>query len=155
MKQINTEELINSHNSQPDYKLQDLFPFNSTGVGLDGIFASSVDGKFHINNACILTDERTITKDAIYYLAYLKQAENDKSCFVKILDVFYFSNYIYLLIQNILFDHKSLINHRIVNSEQDCQWLLLDINNIDKNLNKVSTLVNKQNTDNELLEFDF
>ncbi len=61
MDEINNKDLIDYHERTYGGQLQDMYPFNSTLVGLDGIYVASYDNKqSFINSPCIVTKNQTL-----------------------------------------------------------------------------------------------
>ena len=131
MDYINTEDLINYHNTYPYRKLQDLFPFHSTVAGLNDVYVASDDGySFYINTPCIVALDKTIIKNKTYLLLDLETDDHQIDAFnVKVLDaLFYKDGSVYILVQDIETDKKRIISQFLDSHTHYCPWFMIDVN---------------------------
>ena len=156
MNKINTEELINSHSRQPYNKLQDMFPFNSTEAGLNGVYVASDEGKsFYINTPCIVTSNKTITKETNYVLDLETNDHHIKEFNAKVLDAFFTDGSVYILIQDLLTNKKRIISQFLDRPLDKCPWFLFDLEYLHKTLKSKNNHGDMLVGDKELLEFNF
>jgi len=109
-------------------KLQDLFPFDSTVVGLNSIFTIVGDDSFFINSPCILVTDKIITIAKEYTLFETPPDAKTKMSDVKLVDVYFFEGIIYLILQDIQSQRVFTIDHCLECPENDCTWVLIDLN---------------------------
>jgi hypothetical protein len=126
MKSIDNERLIDYHNNNRNRKLQDLFPYNSTLAGLNGVYFSIDDGNaYYINTPCIVAFDKIILKDETYLLIDLESDEIEESQ-VKVLDAFYNDGSVFILTHDLLSDQKRIISQFIECSKDVFPWFLID-----------------------------
>ena len=136
MKSIDNEQLIDYYNNNSKRKLQDLFPFHSTLVGLNGVYVTSDDGKsFYVNTPCIVASNKTIIKDETYLLIDLEiddpQIEEYR---VKLPDAFYYDGSVNLLVQDIETIKKRVVTQFLERPMDICPWFLFDLDYLHKTL---------------------
>lgn len=109
-------------------KLQQRFPYDATILGLNGTYQTIGKYSFYINSPCVLATDKTITIGKEYVLfSYLKETEIEISD-VNLVDAYYFEKVINLIVRDIRSYRVSYIDQCIECSENDCKWVLIDIN---------------------------
>ena len=108
-------------------KLRDFFPYDSTIVGLEGIYHETEDGCF-INSSCVLSEFQIIKPNQVFLLQCLKEGSNTDIEIVRLLDVFYFEGYANLYIMDLASQNTKIISHCISNGYIDIDFKLIEIN---------------------------
>lgn len=119
-------------------KLQDLHPYDSAIVGLNGIYFVDYKGDFHINAPFIIAPNKTIRTGSTYVLIY---AHNSKNCIVhpvRLQDAYYDEGTIYLIVQDILSQETFSINQYIKCPQNPCKWILIDLNYFIDKMNAIA-----------------
>ena len=106
-------------------KLQDLHPFDSAIVGLNGIFSTVGTDSFFINSECILATDQIITIGKEYILVNTPTEAGVKMTDVILLDVYYEEGVIHMIVQNIMTQRIFTIDHCIECAENE--WMLVDL----------------------------
>lgn len=107
-------------------KLQDRFPFNSTIVGVKDIYSTIGDDSHYINCPCIKAENQIIMTGRTYVLIKA-DANNTVNAFgVRLLDVFYHNENIYILLIDTESQKIMLVNQFIDCLDYHCSWKLLD-----------------------------
>lgn len=119
-------------------KLQDLYPFDSAILGLDGIYSTSGDDSFFINSNCIVTFDRIVTTGHSYVLVMSTPIAGLIIQQVDLVDAYYFEGKINLLLKDSLIAERFIINHCIECPESPSLWKLIDLdylsNKIDEDI---------------------
>ena len=107
-------------------KLQDLHPFDSAIVGLNGIFSTVGTDSFFINSECILATYNIITIGKEYILVDTPTGAGVKMTDVILLDVYYEEGVIHMIVQDIMTQRIFTIDHSLECAENEC--MLVDLN---------------------------
>jgi hypothetical protein len=152
-------------------KLQDEHPYDSSIVGLNGIFHSVDIDSFYINSECILATNHIISTGKTYITVDNPTAKGIKMYDVTLLDVFYKEGVINMIVREMLSHKKFNIKYCIGCPEHQCTWMLIDLDYFIDKLNanaikqycgKCSDAKNKPVSEikpiqshDDLLEFDY
>jgi hypothetical protein len=152
-------------------KQQDNYLYDPTNVENYDIFHRVGSNSFYINSSCILVTDKTITKGKEYVIF-----DNTTDTGITISDVilvtsYYLEGIISMIVRDIRSKRVFSIHQRLESSENDCIWVLVDINYfVDKmdakaiqsycgNCNdpkkKPNTEFNHKSSQDDLLEFEF
>jgi hypothetical protein len=107
-------------------KLQDLHPFDSAIVGLNGDFHSVGNDSFFIGSECILATDQIITIGKEYILVNTPTEAGVKMTDVILLDVYYEEGVIHMIVQDIMTQRIFTIDHSLECAENEC--MLVDLN---------------------------
>jgi hypothetical protein len=152
-------------------RLQNLHPFDSAVVGLNGIYFVDYKGDFHISAKFILVANKTLSVERTYVLI---EPFNEKKSIVRqvrLKDAYYDDGIIYLVVQDINL-HKTFRISQYIKCPRKPYWILIDLNYItdkinaraiqsycgkcnDTNGNSIDDSKSKQSLDDDLLEFEF
>jgi hypothetical protein len=152
-------------------KLQDKYPYDSTILGLNGIYHTVGDDSFFFKSPCILSTNHLIKSGKTYIILDTPKAKGIKMYDVTLLDVFYKEGVINLIVREMLSHKKFNMKFSIDFTKDDCKWMLVDLDYfIDKmnakavrqycgkcdNTYKKSVSETKpRQSQNDLLEFDY
>ena len=106
--------------------MQDLFPYDSTIFGLNGIYNTIGDNKFYINSPCILATKKIVTKGEGYILFTKDTNEGLKITEVILIDAYYHLGLMHVIVQDIKTKKIFMVEHKI--TEDQCKWNLIDAN---------------------------
>ena len=108
-------------------KLQDYFPYDSTIVGLEGIYHETEDGCF-INSSCVLSEFQIIKPNQMFlFQSFEENCKNDITI-IKLLDIFYHEGFANLYIKDMVSKDIKIIRHCISNGYESHDWKLIEIN---------------------------
>jgi hypothetical protein len=114
-------------------KLQKLYPFDETLLGLKGIYHTIGDRSHFINSECIQTPKKIITKGKDYLIASTSAKGFDSIVHkVKLLDGYYNKGFVYLFVMDLQTDRVYIVDLFIECPEDKCTWLLYDIKDFNK-----------------------
>lgn len=82
--------------------IQEIYPFDSAIVGLNGTYCTVGEDSFFINSPCILTENKVLTIGLNYQLCCAPIGCCIELDEVKLLDVFYFNGSAILIVQELL-----------------------------------------------------
>ena len=153
-------------------KLQDLHPYDSAIVGLNGIYFVDYKGDFHINAPFIIAPNKTISTGNTYVLMYPKKRRNCNVHQVQLQDAYYSEGIINLLIKDILSKETFIIDQQMKCTRDHFKWILIDFDffNDEMNASIIKSFCEKcsnaqmktpaeykssQNHNDDLLEFEF
>ena len=108
-------------------KLQDLYPFDSAIVGLNGIYSTVGENSFFINSLCIVAEDHIVTRGQNYLLCGSPDGNDVEINEVKLLDVYYYNDAVNLIVQDLLSGIKYTITQCLEGGEIHCYWMLVDI----------------------------
>lgn len=92
-------------------KLQKLYPFDETLLGLKGIYHTIGDRSHFINSECIQTPHKIITKGKQYIITSTTPKFSDTILQqVKLLDAYYSKGYVYLFVMDLQTDRVSIVD---------------------------------------------
>jgi hypothetical protein len=152
-------------------RLQDLHPFDSAVVGLNGIYCVDYKGDFHINAPFIIATNKTIRTGRTYVLVDNYKGTGVRMTDVKLIDGYYDEGVINLFVQGIITQKIYSISQDIKYLQNSTNWILIDLNFFIDEMNskaiksycgKCTNTYNKSVVDSnhrrridDLLEFDF
>jgi hypothetical protein len=153
-------------------RLQNVHPFDSAVVGLNGIYFVNYEGDFHINAPFIIATNKTIRTGNTYILIYSRNSKNCLMHPVALLDAYYDDGTIYLIVRYIKSKETFRINQYIKCPQKHYKWILIDLKYVndkinaraiqsycgkcnDTNGNSIDDSKSKQSRDHDLLEFEF
>jgi hypothetical protein len=114
--------------------LQDYFPYDSTIVGLNGIYHEVGEESFYVNSPCIMSEGQVITKGQTYLMIGTPMECTAELRVVILMDVFYQDGFINLVILDKKTHNASTIGHFINSDEQFVEWKIIDVNYFIKNV---------------------
>lgn len=109
-------------------RLQNVHPFDSAVVGLNGIYFVNYEGDFHINAPFIIATNKTIRTGNTYILIYSRNSKNCLMHPVALLDAYYDDGTIYLIVRYIKSKETFRINQYIKCPQKPYKWILIDLN---------------------------
>jgi hypothetical protein len=152
-------------------KTQDLFPYNSTIVGLNNTYHTVGSNSFYINSSCILATDKIVTKGKEYIIFDNTTDTGFKMTDVILVDCCYREGFINLIVHDIKSRRVFTIHQCLVCPENDCTSVLIDINYFIDKMNekvirqycgkcndpkkKATTVINHKSSEEDLLEFEF
>lgn len=153
-------------------KLQKLYPFDETLLGLKGIYHTIGEQSHYINSECIQTPKKIITKGKDYLIASTSAKGFDSIVHkVKLLDGYYNKGFVYLFVMDLQTDRVYIVDLFIECPEDKCTCLLYELKDFNKlkDYQAVKSYCGKVDdakkkpldncktniTDNDLLEFDY
>jgi hypothetical protein len=150
-------------------KAQDRFPYDSTILGLDNLYYTVGNDSFYIKSNCIASTGNLITIGKEYIIFDRPTESGIKMSEVILLDCYYYEGIIHLIVQDVRSKRVFTISQCLECPENDCTWLLVDLNYfIDRmddraindycqcGTNKKQPIGNgKIKADDDLLEFEF
>ena len=108
--------------------LQDLYKFNSTIVGLNGIYHTIGKDSFFVNSTCIWVRNQIITTGCTYLLISAPfGAKRVKINAIKLIDVYYYDGIVNLEVLDMLKQKRYRIHHNLDKGKQPCSWMLIDL----------------------------
>ncbi len=107
-------------------KLQDLFPFNFTIAGVKDIYSTIGDDSHYINCPCIKAENQIIKTGKTYVLINANKNNTVYALSVKVLDVFYHNENIYVLLIDTESQKVMLLNQFMDCNDYHCSWKLID-----------------------------
>jgi hypothetical protein len=149
---------------------QDLYPFDSTKVGLNKIFHTVGDDSFYINSPCLIVHNKIVSKKKHYILFYNPKGTGLTMADVILLDGYYKEGIVHLFVQDIQSHRIFIMDQSMEYSEDQCQFFLVDLNyfidklnfnaiqsycGCNKTTNKPETKLNSKSSRGDLLDFDF
>ena len=150
---------------------QDLFPYDSTILGLNGIYTTMGDNKFYINSPCIIATNKIVTKGKEYILFTNDMNEGLKITEVILIDAYYHLGLMHVIVQDIITEKIFTLEHKIESTEDQCSWSLIDANYFFDKMNekaiksycskcdgtekKPNAAINPESSEDDLLEFEF
>jgi hypothetical protein len=151
-------------------KLQDLHPYDSAIVGLNGIYFVDYKGDFHIN-APFINPNKLLSTGSTYVLICSPNNKNKKVYLVRLLDAYYDDGIIFLIVRDISSQDTFTIEQQIKCTRKHFKWVLIDFDYLVEeleseiiksycrscagaNMNPVADK-NLNNLNNDLLDFDF
>jgi hypothetical protein len=152
-------------------KAQERFPYDSTVVGLNGIYHPIGGNSFYINSNCLLATDKIITIGMEYIVFENPTEIGIKMLDVKLVDCYYRKSIINLIVQDSRSQRVFTLHHCIECLENDCKWVLVDldyfidllnakavkdycadcINNLKQHIAEINSNV----SGDDLLEFEF
>jgi hypothetical protein len=153
-------------------RLQNLHPYDSAVVGLDGIYFVDYKGDFHINAPFIIATNKTIRTGSTYILIYSSNSKKGIMHPIVLQDAYYDDGTIYCIIRDIKSQVTFSINQYIKCPQKPYKWILIDLNYFtdkinakaiqsycgkcnDNSGNSIDDSKSKQSLDDDLLEFEF
>lgn len=109
-------------------RAQDLFPFNSFIVGMQNLYHTVGSNSFYINSPCILATDKKITTGKSYIIFDHTTDTGFKMSDVILVDCYYREGIINLIVQDIRSQRVFIIDHCIECPENECKWILVDLN---------------------------
>lgn len=82
-------------------KAQDRFPFDSTILGLNGIYHTIGSDSFFINSECILATDKIITIGKEYIIFGSPTETGSKMLDVTLVDCYFAEGIVYLIVQDL------------------------------------------------------
>jgi hypothetical protein len=108
-------------------KAQDKYPYDSTILGLNGIYQTIGNDSFYINSHVILATDKIITEGKEYIIFDYSPDTGIKMSDVALNDCYYYEGLIYLIVQDIRSQEVFTIDQRLECPENDCTWILVDM----------------------------
>lgn len=152
-------------------KLQNKHPYDSTILGLNGIYYTVGDSSFFSNSPCVLSTNHIITTVKTYIIVDTPSAKGVKMYDVTLLDVFYKAGVINMIVREMVSQKKFIIKYCIECTAHQCTWMLVDLDYfIDKingnavrqycgkcsdSKNKPVAEIKPRQKHDDLLEFDY
>src|SRR5664280_3835296 len=152
-------------------KLQDLHPYDSAIVGLNGIYFVDYKGDFHINAPFIIAPNKTISTGNTYVLMYPNKRRNCNVHQVQLQDAYYSEGIINLVLQDIFSQKTFVIDQQMKCTGDHYKWILIDMDDLvelnsdiiksycgKRSITQTKSVTeekSKQNHDADLLEFEF
>lgn len=109
-------------------KAQENYPYDSAILGLNGIYQTIGSDSFYINSEFILATDKTITIGKEYIIFNSPTETSLKMLDVTMVDCYYYEGLIHLIVQDIRSQRVFTIDQRLECPENDCTWVLIDIN---------------------------
>jgi hypothetical protein len=132
-------------------KLQDLYPYDSTIVGLNGIYHTVGEESYYINcPRCVLTTNNIITTGKTYLFVDTNKETGVIMSICKLLNAFYEDGIVNLNVQDLTTCLVKQIPIDVYNNEHN--FLMISWDDIRK---MVLAENNTNHTIDDLLEFDF
>lgn len=151
-------------------KTQDLNPYDATLAGPNN-FHTVYHNSYYVNSSCVLATEKIITIGKEYVVFDNTTDKGIKMSDVMLVGCYYRNGIIYLIVQDIRSQRVFTINHYIDCPENDCTWILIDIDYFIDKMNikaiqsycgnctdpkkKPNAEINHKSDPDELLEFEF
>lgn len=108
-------------------KIQNIFPYDTAVLGLQGLYHTVGNDSFYINNPHIMVKDHIVTTGESYFFF---ERENDghkiKFRTVTLNDTFFYNQRVYLLLNDLILDEVLLRNLVLKNVHTKCQWKLFD-----------------------------
>jgi hypothetical protein len=82
-------------------KAQDLYPIDSTIVGLNNVFHAVGDDSFYINSPCLMVHKKIVSKKKHYILFYNPKGTGLTMIDIILLDGYYKEGIVHLFVQDI------------------------------------------------------
>jgi len=108
-------------------KLQDLFQNYSTILGLDSIFHAVGNDSYYLGIEGIRSNGKILTTGKTFILLSLSPERSIMESTVKLLDVFYHKDCIYLLLIDMETENVILINQYLDTDDGYCNWRLMGL----------------------------
>jgi len=108
-------------------KTQDLYPFDPTFTAPYTIFKQVGNDKFFVNSGSIIAKQKVIVLHKEYILADYSSGTNVKITNVLLVDSYYKRGLLHLILRDIRSQRVFTIDHSIEYPENDCTWLLIDL----------------------------
>jgi hypothetical protein len=108
-------------------KTQDLYPFDPTFTAPYTIFKQVGNEKFFVNSGSIIAKQKVIVLRKEYILADYSSGTNVKITNVLLVDSYYKRGLLHLILRDIRSQRVFTIDHSIEYPENDCTWLLIDL----------------------------
>ena len=108
-------------------KHQDQLQYDPTFTAPYTIFKQVGSNTFFVNSFCVLATRKVITNGKEYLLADYSSGTYVKITNVLLVDCYYRSGIIHLIVRNIRTQIVSTLDHSIEYPENDCTWLLIDL----------------------------
>ena len=105
--------------------LQDLFPYNSTIVGLRDVYVDN-GSSVYVNNPCVKAPDHIITTSKTYVLVDADLNGTVRASSVELRCVFYHDEHIYLLLMDTESRMVKLVHQFADAIDYHCSWKLLD-----------------------------
>ena len=151
---------------------QNRYPYDATVLGLDGTYQVLDNNSFLVKSDCIASTGNIITVGKEYILFYSPKETGFKILDVVLVDCYYYEGLIHLIVRDIRSQRVFTIDHCLECPENDCTWVLVDLDyfidrmdtkairqycgNCDDTKKKPSDENKHQNIhDDDLLEFEF
>ncbi len=153
-------------------KLQDLYPIDSTLLGLDNIYHPIGAYSHYVNSEQIQIPHKIITKGKRYVIASTSPQGSDAIVHkIRLLDAFYFKGHVYLFVMDLQKDRVYIVDLCMESPKDKCTCVLYDLKVYDKlkdyqaiksycekgdeNKQKTTSNRNSRKINDDVLEFDF
>jgi hypothetical protein len=108
-------------------KIQDKYQYDSSILGLNGIYHTVGDDSFFFNSPCILSTNHIIKSGKTYIIIGTPTAKGVKMYDVKLLDVFFKTGVINMIVRELISQKKFNMKFNIDCTKDDCKWMLIDL----------------------------
>jgi hypothetical protein len=109
-------------------KLQDSFPYDSIVLALENIYQTIDNDSFYINSDFILATDETISIGKPYIIFDTPTETGVKMSDVTLIDCYYYEGMINLIVRELKSQRVFSISLRLECPQNDCRWVLIDIN---------------------------
>lgn len=107
--------------------LQDYFPFDSTVLGLENLYSEVGDNSFYVQSECIISKDKILTKGKHYIIFDIPTKSDIKMTEVILLYLFYYTGYVYLIVQDINTHRVYKVHFGLGCPGCDCTLILMDV----------------------------
>lgn len=139
-------------------KIQDIFPYDSVILGLLKVYHGVGLDSFLINQPCIMVKNQVVTTGETYFLFEYSNSNITNARMVKLIDIFYFNEHVYLMLNDLLSGEVLLRNQPLNKDENRCKWKLFDVETLRNILFAKDGLHSPEKTthinNDELMELD-
>lgn len=109
-------------------KAQDLFDYDSAILGLNNVYYTIGNDKFHIDSGCILAKDKIVIVGNTYILFEYSLGKCSKVRDVRLLDVYYYEDAVHMIVQAVNSQQIFTIVLHVDDGEIYCTSLLVDLN---------------------------
>jgi hypothetical protein len=108
-------------------KAQDFHSYDSAILGLNNQYSTIGEDSFFINSDCILAANKIVTVGKTYILFDYLSGKCVKTTDVRLLDVYYYEDAVYMILQGILSQQTFTIVLHVDDGEVYCTSMLVDL----------------------------